>query len=68
MVCTHLRELYQLCEKHDLRLGGAELVRLVCRQCQQEETCPSILMDEYDAREAARDAASEVKAKPDPSA
>ncbi len=50
MVCTHLSELYQLCEKHQLRLGGSDLIRLICRQCEQEETCPSVLMDEYDAR------------------
>ncbi len=49
MVCTHLSELYQLCEKHQLRLGGSDLIRLVCKQCDQEETCPSVLMDEYDA-------------------
>lgn len=49
MVCTHLSELYQLCEKHQLRLGGSDLIRLVCRQCELEETCPSVLMDEYDA-------------------
>jgi hypothetical protein len=49
MVCTHLSELYQLCEKHQLRLGGSDLIRLVCRQCDQEETCPSVLMEEYDA-------------------
>ena len=51
MVCTHLSELYQLCEKHQLKLGGSDLIRLICRQCEQEETCPSVLMDEYDARQ-----------------
>lgn len=49
MVCQHLRELYQLCEKNQLRLGGADLIRIVCKQCNQEETCPSVLTDEYDA-------------------
>ena len=49
MVCQHLRELYQLCEKNQLRLGGADLIRIVCKQCDQEETCPSVLTDEYDA-------------------
>lgn len=51
MVCTHLSELYQLCEKHQLRLGGSDLIRIVCRQCELEETCPSMMMDEYDARQ-----------------
>lgn len=50
MVCTHLRELYDLCEQHQIRLGGADLIRIVCKQCEQDETCPSTLMDEYDAR------------------
>lgn len=50
MVCTHLKELYLLCEENDLRLAGSELIRVVCRQCGEIETCPSMLMDEYDAR------------------
>ena len=50
MVCTHLRELYDLCEKHEIRLGGTDLIRIVCKQCEQDETCPSTLMDEYDSR------------------
>lgn len=50
MVCTHLSELYQLCEQHQLRLGGSDLIRIVCQQCEQEETCPSVLMAEYDER------------------
>jgi len=49
MVCTHLRELYELCEQHQIRLGGTDLIRIVCKQCEQDETCPSTLMDEYDA-------------------
>ncbi|APZ93805.1 hypothetical protein [Fuerstiella marisgermanici] len=49
MVCSHLKELYQLCESHQLRLSGSDLIRVVCKQCEQEETCPSVLMDEYDA-------------------
>lgn len=52
MVCNHLKELYQLCETNQLRLAGPDLIRIVCRQCDQEETCPSVLMDEYDAKHA----------------
>lgn len=51
MICTHLKELYQLCESNQLRLGGSDLIRIVCRQCNQEETCPSMLMDAYDENE-----------------
>lgn len=51
MVCSHLKELYQLCENNQLRIGSSDLVRVVCRQCDEVETCPSVLMDEYDAHE-----------------
>ncbi len=49
MVCSHLKKLYQLCESNQLRLSGSDLIRVVCKQCDQEEACPSVLMDEYDA-------------------
>jgi hypothetical protein len=52
MTCTHLRQLYELCQKHDLKLGAPELIRVVCHQCGEQEVCPSILMDEYDARQS----------------
>ena len=50
MVCNHLKELYELCESHQLRLGGSDLIRIVCKTCNEHEVCPSMLMDEYDAR------------------
>ena len=50
MVCEHLKQLYQLCQDQQLRLGGADLIRVVCMQCGEQEECPSTLMDEYDAR------------------
>lgn len=49
MPCVHLSRLYQLCEEHDLRFTGPDLVRLVCRECGETEVCPSVLMDEYDS-------------------
>lgn len=49
MVCTHLKELYQLCELNRISIGSSDLVRITCRQCNEAETCPSMLMDEYDA-------------------
>ena len=52
MSCVHLKELFQLCEKNDLRMAGPDLVRIVCRQCGEQEVCPSMLEDEYDARQA----------------
>ena len=52
MTCVHLQQLYKLCQEQDLKLGGPDLIRLVCRQCGEHEVCPSTLMDEYDARQS----------------
>ena len=52
MVCSHLKELYQLCESNQIRIGSSDLVRIICKQCEKTETCPSVLMDEYDAHES----------------
>lgn len=45
MACTHLKQLYQLCEQHGLHFGGPDLIRIVCSECGLEETCPSMLRD-----------------------
>ena len=50
MSCVHLRQLYLLCEEHDLKLSGSDLIRVVCNQCGEQEVCPSTLTDEYDAK------------------
>jgi hypothetical protein len=55
MTCIHLQALYKLCQDHDLKLAGSDLIRVVCNQCREHEACPSTLMDEYDARHAIRD-------------
>ena len=49
MTCVHLRQLYDLCQKHEMKLGASDLIRVVCHQCGIQEVCPSMLMDEYDA-------------------
>lgn len=51
MTCMHLQQLYKLCQEQDLKLGGSDLIRVVCQQCDEQEVCPSILMDEYDAKQ-----------------
>jgi hypothetical protein len=51
MTCVHLQQLYKLCQEHDLKLGGSDLIHIVCRQCGAQDVCPSTLMDEYDARQ-----------------
>jgi len=52
MTCVHLQQLYKLCQQHDLKLGGSDLIRVVCQQCGEQEVCPSTLMDEYDAKQS----------------
>ncbi len=61
MVCEHLQALYQLCEDQQLRLSGSDLVRVVCLQCDQQEVCPSVLVDEYDEREGEQNPHDESK-------
>jgi hypothetical protein len=57
MTCVHLQQLYHLCQQHDLKLGGSDLIHIVCNQCGVQDVCPSMLSDEYDAKhpEAAAD-------------
>ena len=50
MTCVHLRQLYKLCQEQDLKLGGSDLIRVVCHQCGEQEVCPSTLIDEYDSK------------------
>jgi hypothetical protein len=47
--CIHLKQLYQLCQDSQLRLSSSDLIHVICKQCQKEEVCPSVLMDEYEA-------------------
>ena len=51
MTCKHLRQLFQLCDENELRFSSSDLVHIVCKQCEEVEVCPSILSDEYDARQ-----------------
>jgi hypothetical protein len=52
MSCVHLRQLIQLCEEHQLKVGGSDVIHFVCEQCGQQEVCPDMLVDEYDARQS----------------
>lgn len=55
MPCVHLKELYELCEKHDLRIGSLDAIRIVCRQCEEQDVCPSSLTDGEQVLELPRD-------------
>jgi len=49
MSCVHLKKLYDLCNQEELKISGSDLVRIVCTQCNEQEVCPSMLLDEYEA-------------------
>jgi hypothetical protein len=55
MPCVHLRELYALCEKHELQITSHDAVHIVCRQCEEQDVCPSSLTDGEEVLELARD-------------
>ena len=67
MTCTHLKELYKVCQQHQIRLGSAELIRIVCPQCGVQEVCPSVYTEEYDARHAKGQSAQAVTDEDPPS-
>jgi len=50
MTCKHLKELYEICQTHQLKLSSTDLIRIVCPQCGVEEVCPSVLAEEYETR------------------
>ena len=50
MTCKHLQKLYELCDQNQLQFSSSDLVRVVCKQCEREEVCPSVLVGDYDAK------------------
>ena len=50
MTCKHLKDLYEICQTHRLKLSSSDLIRIVCPQCGIEEVCPSVLFEEYERR------------------
>jgi hypothetical protein len=50
MTCRHLKQLYETCQMHHLKLSSSDLIRIMCPECGVEEVCPSVLTAEYDAR------------------
>ena len=65
MPCVHLKQLIQLCEEHQLKVGGSDVVHFVCEQCGQQEVCPDVMIDEYDARSGERASADASEANAD---
>lgn len=52
MSCVHLQQLFKLCQEQQLKLGGSDLIRVVCHQCGDHEVCPSALVEVDDAKQA----------------
>ena len=50
MACKHLKELYEICNAHGLKLSSTDLIRIVCPKCGVEEVCPSILVEQYESQ------------------
>ena len=55
MTCKHLKELYETCQRSNLKLSSTDLIRILCPECGVEEVCPSVLWEEYDARQSNRE-------------
>ncbi len=54
MSCAHLKKLFDMCLQEDIKIGGTDLVRIVCNQCGAEEVCPTMLMEQYEELRAER--------------
>ena len=50
MTCVHLQQLVNLCQTSQIRLSSSDLIHIVCKQCNQDEVCPSMLVEEYESR------------------
>ncbi len=64
MTCVHLRKLYELCQTHELKLAGADLIHIICHECGEKEVCPSALMDELPEEGAAAPAPQSASKSP----
>jgi hypothetical protein len=59
MPCKHLRDLYDVCQAHNLKLSSTDLIRIVCPSCGVEDVCPSVLCEDYEAKHAGDEATAE---------
>ena len=66
MTCVHLKELYRICQQHELKLTSGDLIHIVCPTCGLSEVCPSAYASaESDAADSTPPAASpQPPAKP----
>ena len=52
MTCHHLRKLYEVCDQNNLRFSSSDLLHIVCKECDREEVCPSMLMGDFEKQDA----------------
>ena len=45
MVCEHLQEFFEVCDKHGLQIASPDAIKIVCRQCEQQQVCPTSRTD-----------------------
>ena len=45
MSCVHLQQLFELCDRENLKLSSSDLIHIVCQQCGRQEVCPSLLSE-----------------------
>jgi uncharacterized OB-fold protein len=64
MPCRHLRDLYDICNTHNLKLSSSDLIRIVCPACGVADVCPSVLCEEYDSRHPEEEPVKEPVEKP----
>lgn len=57
MSCVHLKKLYALCAEEGMKISGPDLIRIVCTQCGEQEVCPTMLVEQYEAIHEAKDEA-----------
>lgn len=49
MPCTRLKQLFEACKESKMPLGGLDVIRFICKQCNVKEVCPSERF-EFDAQ------------------
>ena len=45
MICEHLEEFFAVCDKHGLQIASPDAIKVVCRQCEQQQVCPTSRTD-----------------------
>ena len=44
MICLSLQIICRVCSDHGIAIGQTDLIRMVCKECSDQEVCPSNLV------------------------